>query len=467
MTENGFDIIPEKRVLVVDDEANMRHMLSALLADAGYGVDTARDGEEAVAMIDSKHYHYVFCDIRMPKMDGMAFLEAAAGRLAQTSVIMMSAYGTLDTAVEAMKKGAYDYISKPFKPDEVLLTLKKAEERESLKTENRALKQRIARIEQTHQFGSMVAESKSMQAVFGLAARVAQYDTTVLITGESGTGKELIAQGIHSAGKRAQGPMIPVNCGGIPESLLESELFGHRKGAFTGADRDYGGLFVAADGGTIFLDEIGDLPLALQGKILRVLQDMEIRPVGGSYMRKVDVRVIAATSRDLAEETKRGTFREDLFYRLNVVPIHLPPLSRRVEDIPMLCRCFIDRYNEKFGKHITGIAPAAMSLLMAYSWPGNVRELENLIERAVILAESEILEAEQFACLHPDAGAGGKEGIDELVAGYSLKSGKQALEKFLIRKALAATGGNRTQAARLLEISHPSLLSKIKAYGIE
>lgn len=455
-----------KKILVVDDEANMRHMLSLLLADAGYRVDTAGDGEAALKKVQETHYNYIFCDIKMPNMDGMTFLESAAGYLRYTNVIMMSAYGTIDTAVEAMKKGAYDYISKPFKTDEVLLALKKAEERESLKNENRELKNRLEHIEQSHKFGSMIAESKSMQEVFRLAAKVAQYDTTVLIVGESGTGKELIARGIHFASKRADKALIPVNCGGIPENLLESELFGYKKGSFTGADRNYGGLFEAASGGTVFLDEIGDLPLSLQVKLLRVLQDNEVRPVGSSVSKQVDVRIITATSKDLEDQVSKGAFREDLFYRLNVMPVHLPPLAERTEDIPLLCRFFIERYSARFEKQVTGISSAAMSVLLEHSWPGNVRELENLVERAVVLTEDEVLDTELFSSLC-QAGEGRNNGIDDIISGYSLKSGKQALEKVLIKKALAATGGNRTRASRLLEISHPSLLSKMRDYNIE
>ncbi|MFO7861879.1 MAG: sigma-54 dependent transcriptional regulator [Desulfosalsimonas sp.] len=453
------------RILVVDDEANMRHMLSALLGDAGYCVDTSADGRAALELLETGTYDYIFCDIRMPRMDGMAFLEAAGSRLAETSVIMMSAYGTIDTAVEAMKKGAYDYISKPFKPDEILLALKKAEERESLKRENSALKSRLERIAQPRQFGEMIAESRSMQAVFELGQRVAHYDITVLITGQSGTGKELMARGIHTAGKRAGKAFIPVNCAGIPENLLESELFGHKKGAFTGADRDYRGLFEAASGGTLFLDEIGDLPMSLQVKLLRVLQDSQIRPVGTTRSKTVDTRIVAATSKDLAEQAEQGNFREDLFYRLNVMPIHLPPLVERSEDIASLVQFFIERYQARFEKNITGISARAMSLLMQHSWPGNVRELENVIERAVVLAEDPELDEDLFAglCWQENKNSG----LDAIAAGFSLKSGRQALEQILIQKALAETGGNRTRAARLLEISHPSLLSKMKTYGIE
>lgn len=454
------------RVLIIDDEGNMRHMMSALLSDAGYAVEVAPDGEVALEKVGRTHFNFIFCDVRMPKLDGMDFMRTAAGSLEGTNVIMMSAYGTIDTAVEAMKLGAYDYISKPFKPDEVLLTLEKARERDLLKSENSALKQRLQEIEESQSFGKMVAKSKVMQEMFKLAAKVAAYNTTVLITGESGTGKELVARGIHFASKRAKKRIVPINCAGIPLNLLESELFGYKKGAFTGADRDYGGLFEAAAGGTIFLDEIGDLPLALQVKLLRVLQENEIRPVGASQTKTIDVRIIAATSKNLESEVKNGAFREDLFYRLNVVPIHLPPLIERTEDIPLLCRFFIDRYSRKFNKQITGIAPTAQSLLFSHNWPGNVRELENVIERAVVLAETEALQSENL----PDfmkSKSGDPVDLADIFSGFSLKAGKETLERVLIQKALAATGGNRTRTARLLEISHPSLLTKMKQYGID
>jgi two-component system response regulator AtoC len=466
MSLSLYDDTREKKILVIDDEANMRHMLAALLNDSGYYVNTAENGRAGLGMLERESFDYVFCDIRMPKMDGMAFLDSAQRHLKQTSVIMMSAYGTIETAVEAMKKGAYDYISKPFKPDEILLVLKKAEERQSLKKENQVLKNRLAGIGSQHRFGEMIAQSPVMRAVFELANRVAMYDTTVLITGQSGTGKELMARGIHEASKREGKSFIPVNCAGIPENLLESELFGHKKGAFTGADRDYGGLFAAASGGTLFLDEIGDLPLPLQVKLLRVLQDNEIRPVGTTRSRAVDVRIIAATSKDLLQEAAQGRFREDLFYRLNVMPIHLSPLVERSEDIPLLTHFFIKRYSLRFEKDVTGISPEAISLLLKHSWPGNVRELENLIERAVVLAEHQILDAGLFSVITDEKFAENNN-LNAIFSGFSLKSGRQTLEKVMIQKALAAAGGNRTKAARLLEISHPSLLSKMKSYGIK
>ncbi|MGD8448589.1 MAG: sigma-54 dependent transcriptional regulator [Desulfobacterales bacterium] len=454
----------QKRLLIIDDEENMRHMLSSLLNKSGYRVDTASDGADALEKVDQTLYDFILCDLKMPNMNGMEFFETARDKLWATTVIMMSAYGNIDTAVEAMKKGAYDFISKPFKPDEVLLTLKKAEERESLKRENLWLKERIRKIQENYCFGSMVAKSNAMLDVFKLAEKVSQYNTTVLIYGDSGTGKELIARGIHFAGQRAKKPLVPINCGSIPENLLESELFGYKKGAFTGADGDRKGLFEEADGGTIFLDEIGELPLSLQVKLLRVLQENEIRSVGDSKTKKIDVRVIAATAKDLEEEVNKGIFREDLFFRLNVLSIKLPPLSSRPEDIPLLCQHFIDRFNISLEKGIKGITPAVMSLLLKHSWPGNVRELENMIERAVVLAEDTILLPEHFP---PGLGAeSDTDNMDDLFEGYSLKAAQKILEKKLITRSLKATAGNRTKAAKMLEISHPSLLSKIKTYNI-
>ena len=452
-------------ILVIDDEENMCHMLSAILKKAGYRVNTARDGAEGIMKNDQSDYDFILCDIKMPKMDGMAFLKSIQEKETSSTVIMMSAYGTMDTAIEAMKMGAYDYISKPFNADEILLALKKAEERESLRRENRRLKARVEKIEENYRFGNMVAKSKIMADIFTLAGKLAWHDTTVLISGESGTGKELIARGIHYNGNRSKKPFIPVNCGGIPENLLESELFGYKKGAFTGADKDKAGLFEEADGGTLFLDEIGELPLLLQVKLLRVLQDKEVRPVGDAKLKKVDVRVITATAKNLEEEVQRKTFREDLFYRLNVMNIKLPPLRERTEDIPVLTRLFVNRFNQKIGRDIEDISPSVTALLIKHSWPGNVRELENVIERAVLLGEKKIILPEnlpaEFGIKHEN------KRIDDYFEGFSLKAAQQIIEKKLITRALDVTAGNRTKAAKLLEISHPSLLSKMKTYHID
>jgi two-component system response regulator AtoC len=377
---------------------------------------------------------------------------------------MMSAYGTIDTAIEAMKLGAYDYISKPFKTDEVLLTLKKAEEREGLKTENLRLKDQIQKIEKSYNFSNIVAKSKVMQAVFDMIKKVADYKTTVLITGESGTGKELIARAIHFNGSRHNGPIVSINCGGIPETLLESELFGYKKGAFTDAKQDKPGRFAEAHSGTLFLDEIGELPLSLQVKLLRVLQDEEITPLGSTGIKKVDVRIVAATAKDLGQEIKNGHFRDDLFYRINVVNIYLPPLRERVEDIPLLTDCFINLFNAKLKKDIKCVSSEVMEQFVTYAWPGNVRELENVIERAILLGTGNTLEISDLppnlkGDLNPPSGLT-PDGIS------SIKVASRILQKELIERALTKTGGNRTKAAKILEISRPILISKIKEYRL-
>jgi len=462
--ENPSDKQQARKLLVIDDEQNMRHMLTSLLTNSGFQVTTAANGEEALAMVTGTQYDFILCDIKMPRMNGLQFLEAAAEYIGDSTVIMMSAYGSMETALEAMKKGAYDYISKPFKSNEVNLVLKKAEERERLKRENIRLRQTLRTIEERSSFGNMVAKSKSMREMFRFAEKVARFDTTVLITGESGTGKELVARGIHFTGPRSQKPWVAVNCGSIPENLIESELFGHVKGAFTGADRTRRGLFREADSGTLFLDEIGELPVSMQVKLLRALQENEVRPVGGTRAMNVNVRVVAATARNLEEEIEKNLFREDLYYRINVMPIRLPPLRERGEDIPLLARLFMEKFSAQLDTAVQSISPAAMSLLLEHAWPGNVRELENVIQRAVVLAEgTELLPDHLPDRLGPDTM---HREIASLAEGDSLKEARRDLEKIMIARALKKTGGNRSQASRLLEISHPSLLSKMKQYGI-
>ncbi len=461
---NGNDLV-HKRVLIVDDEDNMRHMLKVMLSKAGYQVSEAANGAEALASMTSDHFDFVLCDIRMPEMDGMQFLREAQDKFPEKTIIMMSAYGTIETALEAMKMGAYDYISKPFKSDEVLLTLKKAEERERLKRENIILKQKLEKISKRYSFGNIIARSEAMARVFDLVEKVADHKTTVLITGESGTGKELIARAIHENGARSSGPLVCINCGGIPENLLESELFGYKKGAFTDAVRDKPGRFEEANGGTIFLDEIGDLPLPLQVKLLRVLQEEEITPLGDIGSKKVDVRIIAATSKDLEKEVREGRFREDLFYRINVMTIHLPPLRERRGDIPLLVGYFIDVFNRKLKKKIEGLSSEAMPILMAYSWPGNVRELENVIERAILLAQGRWITPAELPSHMTQINLGGPlEGPEDTL---SLKKASKRLERNLIKKVLKLTNGNRSKAARILEISRPMLLAKIREFGLE
>jgi two-component system response regulator AtoC len=461
-----------RRVLVVDDEDSLRHMLQVFLAREGYEVVGVPGAAQAVAELGAREYDCVLCDVRMPRVSGLDLLDELAKREHPPTVIMMSAYGSHELAIDAMKRGAYDYVSKPFKPDEMLLTLRKAEERERLRRENLELREALARRQvdeaQAASPAGLLGKSPAMLAVLRTVQKVAEYKTNVLITGESGTGKELVARALHELSPRASGPFVPVNCAAIPETLLESELFGHKKGAFTDATRDKKGLFEEADGGTLFLDEIGELPLALQVKLLRVLQEEEIRRVGDVKETPIDVRVVAATMRDLAAEVKAGRFREDLFYRLNVLHIHLPPLRDRREDIPLLVEVFIARYAEKHahtGLRVTGVSPEAMQLLLAYEWPGNVRELENTIERAMVLCEGPRIEASVLE----DRIKTRRDKLQAVLSSgeLSIKKTTRLIEEELIRKALAATGGNRTNAAKILEISHRALLYKIKEYGID
>jgi two-component system, NtrC family, response regulator AtoC len=453
----------KQRVLVVDDEENLRHMLQVLLRKQGYLVDLAADGGEALQMALRGEYDFILSDINMPVMDGAEFLKRAVAEGIKGTVIMMSAYGTMDTAIECMKQGAYDYISKPFKNDEILLVLKKALERERLKAENSQLKEELKR---EHSFSGIISRNPRMQEIFSLIGKVCEYKTTVLILGESGTGKELIARALHYGSRRTNAPFVAVNCGAIPQSLLESELFGHVKGAFTDATTDKAGLFEQANGGTLFLDEIGEMPLPLQVKLLRVLQEEEIRPVGSAVVRKVDVRVISATSKELEQEVAVGKFREDLYFRLNVFAINLPPLRERSEDIPLLAEHFLTKYGERFGKGDVRLSDDALRILVGYRWPGNVRELENCIERGLLVCEDDLLDVGSL----PDnlrARSGGPAVVGIPSDSLSIKKAEELMERELIRRALEKTGGNRTHAARLLEISHRSLLYKIKEYGIE
>jgi two-component system response regulator AtoC len=448
-------------ILVIDDEPNLRHMLTAVLEKVGYTASSAADGVEALSLTETKPFDVILCDLRMPRMDGLAFLKHAATKGLDTAIIMMSAYGTIDTAVEAMKLGAADYISKPFKPDEILLKLAQIEERNRLRQENIRLRDAV---QQTFSFQNIVAKSQSMRKIFDTIQKIADYKTTVLITGESGTGKELIARAIHYNGARKHKPMVAVNCGGLPENLLESELFGHVKGAFTDAARDKKGLFQEASGGTLFLDEIAELPLSLQVKLLRVVQDEIVRPVGSTQSVKVDVRIISATAQDLAEAVKQGTFRDDLFYRINVLSIQVPPLRDRKEDIPLLVNHFTEKFKKRLNKEIKGVRPEALQALLDYPWPGSVRELENVIERTMVLTERIEIHLNEL----PEEIRSSPAATPHLwpTNSISLKANTMALEKTLIQRALKETNKNRTHAAKLLEISHPTLLSKMKTYGI-
>jgi len=453
--------VSERRVLVIDDEAGLRHTLLLILRDEGYRVAVADDGEAGLRMALAEQPDLILCDIRMPRMGGLEFLQRYQEGGGTGLVIMMSAYGALETAVEAMRRGAYDYISKPFNADEVLLTLRKAEEREQLRREVARLKREVGEVAG---FEGVVGASAAMREVMELAMRVAPFPSTVLLTGESGSGKEAVARAVHQASPRRDRGFVAVNCGAIPENLLESELFGHEKGAFTGADRAREGVFEEADGGTLFLDEIGELSLPLQVKLLRVLQERVIRRVGGSGERPVDVRVMAATARDLVEQVKGGKFRDDLFYRINVVQVHIPPLRTRPEDIPLLAEHFLRRHAERLQVPTPGLPRALLPVLAAYSWPGNVRELENVLERALILSGGEI----GIEHLPPHVRSGKQlfEVRDD-EGDLSVKRRLPALEKTLIARALERSGGNRTRAAELLDLSVRALSYKIHDYGLE
>ncbi len=451
------------KILVVDDEENLRHWLKIILTDAGYEVDEAQNGEAALKKFEDNLYDFVLCDVRMPKMDGRELLREMRHRQIPATVIMMSAYGTEETALEAMKMGAYDYISKPFRQDEILLVLRKASERERLVQENRILKRQAIK---EFGFQNLVTRNPAVQEILQTVLKIADYKTTVLISGESGTGKELIAKAIHSSSSRKDQPFVAVNCGAIPENLLESELFGHIRGSFTDATYTKKGLFEEADGGTILLDEIGELPSLLQVKLLRVLQEEEIRRVGDTKPIPINIRVIAATVRDLSEDVKSGRFRADLFYRLNVLSIHLPPLRERKEDIPILIAHFLEKFAPRFNKQIKGVEKPAMEVLLNNEWNGNIRELENSIERAIALTETDTI---QITDLPPylSAKADTHPGIFIPQQELSIKKISEQVEFELIRRALERTGGNRTKAARLLEISHRALIYKIKEYGLD
>ena len=455
------------RILVVDDELSMREVLEIFFANQGHQVDTAADGAAGIARLHEEEYDLVITDLRMPRTHGMVVLEQCRALFPETPVIVMTAYASAETAIKAMKMGAYDYFTKPFKLDEVKVVIDKALERRSLVRENQQLRAELG--DRARRPGGIIGRSRAMQQVFDLVRRVARTRTNVLILGESGTGKELVAQALHEASDRADKPFLVVNCAAIPEHLLESELFGHRRGTFTGATHDTEGLFRAAHGGTLLLDEIGEMPLGMQVKLLRVLQERKIKAVGDVRETSVDVRVIAATNRDLATEVRAGRFREDLYYRLNVICIELPPLRDRPTDIPLLAHFFMRKYSKAFDKHIAEITPDAIQCLLRYDYSGNVRELENLIERAVALEEgSTISERSLPAPLRsPTAAAGVQEASTPALpaGGIELETTVEDFERGLIEQALERTSGRKKEAARLLGISFRSLryrLEKLK-----
>jgi len=439
------------RILVVDDEAAVRESLNDWLMEDDYEVGLAASGEDAVSMAEENSWDVILLDLKMPGMDGLETLKRLKKIMPEAEVLLMTAFATIDTAVQAMKEGAFDYLVKPFDPDEIEMHIKKIVEHKELVLENILLRQKL---EEKYQYGEIIGKSGAMQEVFGLITRIAPTDSTVLITGESGTGKELIAQAIHGNSNRCYMPFIAVSCGALPDSLLESELFGYEKGAFTGAEHTKKGRFEMADKGTIFLDEIGDISFKTQVDLLRVLQQKEFRRLGGEEVIKVDVRILAATNRDLQKAIRENRFREDLYYRLNVISIHVPPLRERKEDIPLLVETFIRRYCMEMNKEELKIAPTALKLLLDYDWPGNVRELENVIERALVIGQGKEIAADDLPFSR-------KELVPE-----KLPKSLKIMEQMHIERILEETDWNISRAARELDIDRQTLYNKITKYKI-
>lgn len=449
----------KEKILVVDDEQSHRTMLKAVLSKEGYEVSEADDGTSAIKAVENDPFDLVLMDIRMTDMDGIEALGEIKKISPSMPVIMMTAYASIKTAVETLKSGAYDYLTKPLDIDELKILIKKALDYYRLQEENIFLKERLA---DRFDFSQIIGRSRAMKELFETLSLIAPSDATVLIYGESGTGKEIVANAIHQNSPRAQKPFIKVNCAALPETLLESELFGHERGAFTGALTRKAGRFQLADGGSLFLDEISDMSLTTQVKLLRVLQEREFEPLGSTKTIQVNIRLITATNKDLEEEVNAGRFREDLFYRLNVVPIHLPPLRKRKDDIPLLAEHFFDILREKNRSSVKGFLPKTMDIMVRYDWPGNVRELENVIERSVLLCRSEFISPEDLPL--PVQGAEDKDqSMVSVPQGMTLKE----VEKEVIVQTLSDKKGSRTQTARILGISRKTLQNKLKEYGIK
>ncbi|MEC7240941.1 MAG: sigma-54 dependent transcriptional regulator [Myxococcota bacterium] len=450
----------KKRILIIDDEPSIRKVLAAHLTHDGYEVETASDGGEGISKIDSAQFHAVVTDLKMPNIGGLEVLHWSSRNHPGLPVIIITAHGTVDTAVEAIKLGAHDYVTKPFDRDELKLIIRKAVQTEEASA--RDLAPAKGKFE-------IVGQTPGMTKIYDLIEKVAQSPTTILITGESGTGKELVAKALHDQSNRNDKAFISVNCGAIPETLFESELFGHEKGAFTGAINARPGRFELADGGTLFLDEVGELPLDMQVKLLRALQERTFERVGGVKPVQVDVRLIASTNRNLEEEVRQGTFRQDLFYRLNVIPIQLPPLRTRKQDIPLLVEHFIGRFNERLDREVT-ISQDAMEALIGWDWPGNIRELENVMERSVLLCDSQCIQPSDLPEVGDATATGGSEGLPNDVEELGLKEYVRAhtamLERARIQKVLEAEENNVTRAAKQLGISRKSLQTKMKEYGL-
>jgi two-component system response regulator AtoC len=452
----------QERILIVDDEEQMRELLAKVLERDGYQVTTASDGGQAMAILEKEPVDLVVTDVRMPGLDGMEALTGIKELNPEIVVIIMTAFGSIDQAVQAVKEGAYDYIDKPFKIDEMLLTIKKALEERRLRHEVSTLRQEL---HTRYHFENLIGKSRAMQEVFRLIEQVAGSRSTVMVYGKSGTGKELVARAIHYNSLRASKAFVAVNCAAIPAELLESELFGHEKGSFTGAIATKVGKFELATGGSLFLDEVGSMRLDLQAKILRALQEREIERVGGTRTIKIDVRVIAATNRDLKKAVEEGTFREDLYYRLNVVPITLPPLRQRRDDIPLLVEYFIAKYNREFNRKVRGFSAGATAALYHYDWPGNVRELENVIERAVALAQGETISLRELPL---DISILGPDAIEDIQkVGLSLREARNHFEKQYILNILEKVQWNQTEAARVLGLHRNTLLWKLQRLQID
>ncbi|MDH5679319.1 MAG: sigma-54 dependent transcriptional regulator [Nitrospinota bacterium] len=452
-------------VLVADDERSMQEFFEVMLVREGYQVSLASTSEEAIGKIERRGIDLVITDINMPKATGMAVLKRSMEVDPDVPVIMITAFATTDTAVEAMKIGAYDYITKPFRVDEIKLVIAKALERRTDKTELKRLKDEVSR---AYSLGNIIGKSEHMQSLFRMIKKVAASSSTVLVTGESGTGKELVAKAIHAASDRRDMPFLSINCGAMPEQLLESELFGHQRGSFTGAVGDKKGLLEVADKGTFLLDEVGEAPMSVQVKMLRVLQEREFKRVGGVQDIKVDVRIIAATNKNLEDEIKAGRFREDFFYRLNIIPLHIPPLRERREDIPLIVIKFIEKYGLENGKKGMTLSSETMELLERHQWRGNVRELENVIERAVVLANGMKITPENL----PDEIRGGDGGVAQdpwgaSGAGVDLEGMLTEMEKKYLVMALQKADGLKREAAKLVNMSFRSFRYKVKKYGIE
>ncbi|WP_319522197.1 sigma-54 dependent transcriptional regulator [uncultured Desulfosarcina sp.] len=447
------------RVMVVDDDSAHRTMLRTLVGGWGYEILEADDGESAIAEVGDRPVDLILMDIRMVRVSGIEALERIKSINPAIPIVLMTAYASIEMAVDALKKGAYDYLTKPLDFDKLKLTLDRALEHIRLKKENRALKERL---DGEFQSSDIIGSSPVMMRLMATAAQVAASEATVMISGESGTGKELVAAAIHHNSPRKEGPFIKVNCAAITETLLESELFGHEKGAFTGAERRREGRFVQANGGSLFLDEVGEMPVAMQVKLLRVLQERELTRVGGEQVLPVDVRMIVATNRDLARMVEEGSFRGDLFYRLNVVELKTPPLRERREDIPLLAAHFLKRFAEKNRKKVDRFAPRAMDLLIRHPWPGNVRELMNTIERAVVLAASDCLGEEDFAMPAPASLPAASTAAGTFPADVPLEQ----IEREAIVSTLASAGGNKSEAARRLGITRKTLREKLKRYDL-